>query len=237
MRALVIVRALNEGPVVGGLVGEIARACPGADVLVVDDASTDDTALVARAAGARVVSLPVNVGMCGAVQTGYRLARDEGYDVAVQVDGDGQHPASEVARVLGALLAGDADVVVGSRFAGGDGYRSTPLRRGGIRLTSKILTRLAGRTITDATSGLRAVRRPAILLFAERYPRDYVEVEALLLALRHGLAVDEVPVRMRARVSGRSTITARRSARYGWRVACGLALAMAGRQALRQAAT
>lgn len=237
MRALAIVRALNEGAVVGDLVRDLRRVCPGVDVLVVDDGSTDDTAAVARAAGARVVSLPVNVGMGAAAQTGYRLARDEDYDIALQVDGDGQHPASEAARVLRALLEGDADIVVGSRFAGSGGFRSTPLRRGGIRLVSRAISVLTGHTITDATSGLRAVRRRAMTLFAEQYPQDYVEVESVLLALRHGLVVDETPVTMRPRPVGRSTITAGRSARYGVRVAVGLAAEFSGRRALRQAAT
>lgn len=237
VRALAIVRALNEGAVVGDLVRDLRQTCPAVDVVVVDDGSTDDTAAVARAAGARVVSLPVNVGMGAAAQTGYRLARDEGYDVALQVDGDGQHPASEAARVLGVLLDGDADIVVGSRFAAPGGFRSTPLRRGGIRLASRAISVLTGHTITDATSGLRAVRRPAMALFAESYPQDYVEVESLLLALRHGLMVVETPVVMHPRRVGRSTITAGRSARYGVRVAFGLAAAFTGRRALRQAAT
>ncbi len=236
MRILVIVRALNEGDVVGQVVRGVRRALPDADVLVVDDGSTDATAAHARDAGARVVSLPFNLGMGGAVQTGYRLARDEGYDVALQMDGDGQHPAAAAVRVVETLLAGGADMVVGSRFAGAGGYRSSLLRRGGIRVVSRVLSAVAGCTITDATSGLRAVRAPAVALFAERYPHDYVELESLLLVLSRGLRVAEVPVRMEPRRAGRSTITPARSAAYGVRVALGLAVAFAGRRAARQAA-
>ena len=228
--ALAIVRALDEAATIGGVIDDLRRHCPGVDVLVVDDGSRDATAARARAAGARVVSLPFNLGMGGAVQTGYRLARDEGYARAVQLDGDGQHPAREAARLLRAVGDDGWDMAVGSRFAGGGGYRPGPLRRLGIRALSAVASVALGRTVTDATSGLRAVGRGGIALFAERHPHDYVELETLLLAARHGLRVTEVPVAMRPRAAGRSTITPGRTSVYALRAVLGLAVVMADRR-------
>lgn len=222
-RTLAIVRALNEERTVGDVVADVRAHIPGCVVVVVDDGSTDATAPRARAAGARVVSLPFNLGMGGAAQTGYRIARDEGFDAAVQVDGDGQHPGSEAARVLGALLEGPHDLVVGSRFLEGRGDLSTPARRWGIRIASHLLSAVMGRRVTDATSGLRAVGRRGIALYARSYPCDYVEVEALILAARDGMRVAEVPVTMRAREQGRSTIRPAHALVYGARVAVGAA--------------
>jgi len=231
IKALAIVRALDEAACIGGVVRELRQHCPDLDVVVVDDGSTDDTARVAAAAGARVVSLPFNLGMGGAVQTGYRLARDEGYDVAVQLDGDGQHPAAEAARLVAALREGGADMVVGSRFADGEGYRPPALRRLGIRVLSGVASAVLGRRVTDATSGLKAVGREGIALFAAHHPHDYVEIESLLMAARHGLRVTELPVAMRARTAGRSSITPGRTSVYALRAALGLAVVLAGRRA------
>jgi len=230
-KAVAIVRALDEAASIGGVVRELHRWCPDLDVVVVDDGSADATAALAAEAGARVVRLPFNVGMGGAVQTGYRLARDEGYDLAVQLDGDGQHPAAEAARVVAALRDGGWDMVVGSRFADGAGYRPPVLRRLGIRLLSAVASAVLGRRVTDATSGLKAVGREGIALFAAHHPHDYVEIESLLLAARHGLRVTEVPVTMRARCAGRSTITPGRTSVYALRAALGLAVVLAGRRA------
>ena len=229
-RTLAIVRALNEQGTVGAVVADVRDHIPGCVVVVVDDGSTDATAARARAAGARVVSLPFNLGMGGAAQTGYRIARDEGFDAAVQVDGDGQHPGSEAARVLDALRGGGHDLVVGSRFLEGCGHLSTPARRVGIRVASHLLSAVMGRRVTDATSGLRAVGPRGIALFARSYPCDYVEVEALILAARQGLRVAEVPVTMRARRDGRSTIRPAQALVYGARVAVGAASLAATRR-------
>lgn len=231
MRVLAIVRAYNEQETVADVVEDVRRHVPQAQIVVIDDGSADDTAARAARTGARVVRLPFNLGMGGAAQTGYLMAQREGFDIAVQVDGDGQHPGCEVARVVEALQAADGvDMVVGSRFATPGGDRSTPLRRWGIRLLSRLLTRLLGQTVTDATSGLRAVGPRGIALFARRYPCDYVEVESLLLAARHGLVVREVAVTMLPRQTGRSTIGAAQTAVYGLRVALGVAVVVAGRR-------
>ena len=165
--------AFNEEGSVGAVVEEIRAADEGMDVLVVDDGSRDATAQVARAHGAHVVRLPFNLGIGGAVQTGYRYAREHGFDVAVQVDGDGQHDARELAALLAPVLAGDADLAVGSRFADGSGAYRAPLpRRIGIRLFARTISRITGQRVTDTTSGFRAANRRAIALFAEDYPHD-----------------------------------------------------------------
>lgn len=231
MKVLAIVRALNEEAAVGAVVREVRAALPHADVLVVDDGSWDATAGAAREAGAEVLRIPRNLGMCAAVQRGYRYAVAGGYDAAVQLDGDGQHRAVDAAALLAAVGRLDADVVVGSRFLrrDGAGHRSTPARRAGNRVLSRSLTALSGRRITDATSGLRACGPRGIAVFARRYPRGEVESEALLVAWRNGLTVAEVPVIMRPRHAGRSSIGTRRSAYYGWRAALGLVWLAAGR--------
>lgn len=235
-RVLAIIRAFNEQDTVARVVADVRLHIPYADVVVIDDGSTDDTARRARASAARVVSLPVNLGMGGAAQTGYRIAHAEGYDTAVQVDGDGQHPGHEAARTVAALAAAGVDLMVGSRFAGTDGYRSTTARRFGTRVASRLLSVATGQRFTDVTSGLRAVGPRGIALFAERYPCDYVEAEALFLAARHGLAIAELPVTMRPRTCGRSSIRPMQSAVYGMRMAWGVAALMADRRVPARAA-
>jgi len=148
------------------------------------------------------------------VQTGYKYALERGFDIAVQVDGDGQHDPREIPRLLEPLLGDRADMVVGSRFAPGGGYRGTPLRRVGIHLFAAIVSLLVRARVTDTTSGFRAVNRKAIRLFAHDYPSDYPEVEATVLLVRHGLRMLEVPVQMRVRETGASSITALRSVYY-----------------------
>ena len=211
-RALAIVPALNEGASVGGVIGDLRRA--GLDVLVVDDGSTDDTADAARRAGARVVTLPFNLGIGGAVQTGYLAAVQGGYDVAIQVDGDGQHPADQIPKLLRELQTGEVDLVIGSRFLESTEYRPSRARQLGIRLFAWVVSRIVRVPMTDTTSGFRAAGPRAVQLFARSYPHDYPEVEAVLLATRSGLRVREVPVRMRDRQGGTSSITRGRAVYY-----------------------
>ncbi len=214
MRFLTIVPAYNEETSVGGVVMDIKAACPDADVLVVNDGSTDRTARAATEAGASVVTLPFNMGIGAAVQTGYRYAFRMGYDVAAQVDGDGQHDPCELVKILAPLSDGSADFVVGSRFIEGEGFKSTPMRRVGISLFSRVLSWLTGERLTDPTSGFRVANRKVIRLFAAEYPDDYPEVESLYLVHLAGLKVREVPVAMRPRSGGKSSITPVRSAYY-----------------------
>ena len=212
LRALAIVPALNEGASVARVVSELRGV--GLDVLVVDDGSTDETAAVARRAGARVVSLPFNLGIGGAVQTGYLAALEGGYDAAIQVDGDGQQPAEQVGKLLPHLAAGPCDLVIGSRFLSTTDYRPSRARRMGIGLFAWIVSRIVGVPMTDTTSGFRAAGPRAIRLFARSYPHDYPEVEAVLLASRAGLTVREVSVQMRQRQGGVSSITPLRAGYY-----------------------
>jgi glycosyltransferase involved in cell wall biosynthesis len=214
---LAIVPAYNEEGSIVSTVRDIREHAPDFDVVVVDDGSTDRTAALARGAGARVLRHPFNLGIGGAVQSGYQFALENGYDIAVQVDGDGQHDARHIRELLHHLrTTPDLNLVTGSRFlaADRDGYRSSGTRRIGIRLFGAILSAVTRRRVTDPTSGFRMVDRRGIELFARDYPHDYPEVEAVLLVHAHRLAADEVPVRMRPRQAGVSSINATRSVLY-----------------------
>jgi glycosyltransferase involved in cell wall biosynthesis len=216
VRRIAIVPALNEEDSVGRVIDELRAFDPGLDIVVVDDGSVDATSHVAATKGARVLRLPFNLGIGGAVQTGFRYAFEHDYDVAVRVDGDGQHDPAQLGRVLEPVLRGDADIAVGSRFAadGASGYRSSRTRRIGIRLLARIVSRIVGRRVTDTTSGFQALNREGIALFARDYPHDYPEVEATVMVFRHRLRLVEVPVEMRERGGGRSSITALHSIYY-----------------------
>ncbi len=227
-RVLVIVPALNEADVIASVIADIDASLPDAQIVVIDDGSTDATAAAASAAGARVVRMPFNVGIGSAVQTGFRVADEEGFDIAVQVDGDGQHPADQVPRLIDAI-AGGANYAIGSRFAAPGGYRASIARRGGIVIFARLVSLLAGQRVTDTTSGLRAADREAIRLFAGHYPHDYPEVEAVILAKRNGLRIVEVPVVMRRRATGRSSITPLRSLYYMVKVTLAVLVQFIGR--------
>ena len=214
-RLVAVVPAWNEAGAIGAVVDEIRAFDPRIDVVVVDDASTDETGDVARAHGAKVLALPFNVGIGGAVQTGFRYARDEGYEVAVRLDGDGQHAAAELDKLLAPISAGDADLVIGSRFVDPGGtYRPPFARRMGIRVFARLVSLLGGQEVTDTTSGFSALDRAAIELFATEYPHDYPEVESTLVALKSGLRLAQVQVDMRERQAGTSSITFVRSLYY-----------------------
>jgi glycosyltransferase involved in cell wall biosynthesis len=214
-RLVAVVPAWNEEGAIGRVVDEIKAFDAFATVVVVDDASTDQTALVAEAHGATVLRLLFNVGIGGAVQTGFRYARDEGYDVAVRLDGDGQHDASELGKLLAPIRAGTANLVIGSRFVDPGGrYRPPFARRMGIRVFARLVTLLGGQKVTDTTSGFVALDRVGVELFAREYPHDYPEVEATLIALRSGLRLAQVQVEMRERQAGSSSITFVRSLYY-----------------------
>jgi glycosyltransferase involved in cell wall biosynthesis len=215
LRRIAIVPALNEEHALPAVIAELRAFDPGLDLVVVDDGSIDRTPEVARALGARVLRLPFNLGIGGAVQTGFRYAFENDYDLAVRVDGDGQHDAAQLGRLIAPVLAGVADIVTGSRFASDErGYRSSRARRVGIRLLARVVSRIVGQRVTDTTSGFQALNKHGIALFARDYPHDYPEVEATVMVFRHRLRLVEVPVTMRERGGGRSSITSLRSVYY-----------------------
>jgi glycosyltransferase involved in cell wall biosynthesis len=224
MRALAIVPAWNEDRDLARVIGELRRAVPGWDICVVDDGSSDATAAVARRAGAVVLRLPINLGIGGAVQTGYLWARAHGYEIAAQIDGDGQHDPQYLAGAARPITDGTADVVIGSRYLGPGGFRSSATRRAGTRYLSWFLRLRCGAHITDPTSGFRVAGPRAIELFAADYPSDYPEPEAIALATRHGLRVEEVPVVMRERQHGTSSIGPARTLYYLIKVSLALLL-------------
>lgn len=211
MRSLVIVPAFNEAAAIAATIADIRAGFPEAAIVVVNDGSRDSTSAAARNSGVAVLDLPCNLGIGGSVQAGLKYAVRRGYDIAVQVDGDGQHPAAEIPKLIAPILNGQADVVIGSRFLpGSEGFRSTRERRAGIFLLG-ILNRLFIRQkISDATSGFRAYNREALAILAQAYPRDYPEPEAVVLLARRGFRLLEVPVTMRERQGGTSSI-------HGWR--------------------
>jgi hypothetical protein len=214
LKRIAIVPAYNEERNVGRLLDELRELDPGLDVVVVSDGSTDHTVDVAAASGAHVVALPFNLGIGGAVQTGYRYAWEWGYELAVRLDGDGQHDPAELPALVAPIAAGDADLVVGSRFAGAGGYRSSAARRIGIRILARAVSLIAGQRLTDTTSGFQACNRRAIAVYAGELPHDYPEVEGMVLAIRNHVRIVEVPVTMREREHGHSSIGALASIYY-----------------------
>jgi glycosyltransferase involved in cell wall biosynthesis len=214
MKIIIIVPAYNEEKSLHGVVQDLRNHVPDADILVVNDGSRDRTEMVARDLGVKVLGLPFNLGIGGAMQTGYRYAERNGYDIAIQFDGDGQHVASEVKELCVGLQQGRADIIVGSRFLQPGDYRPSFFRKLGILIFSVVLSAILRMRVTDTTSGFRAANRRVIEFFARSYPEDYPEVESLVLLHRAGMTMGEVPVVMRDRMEGRSSITPIRSAYY-----------------------
>jgi Glycosyltransferases involved in cell wall biogenesis len=222
---MVVLPALNEQDSVARVVREVRAAQPTATILVVDDGSTDATAERASRAGASVMRLPFNLGVGGAMRAAYRYARECGFSFVVQVDADGQHDPAEIENLLAVR---DADVVIGSRFAGRGDYPVRGPRRWAMRLLSVALSSIVGTTVKDPTSGFRLVNHRALALFAEHYPEEYLgdTVEALVIAHRAGLRITQVAVAMRPRQSGTASTNPVRSAVYLVRVVVAVALAL-----------
>lgn len=212
---LIFIPAYNEQETVGQVVRSIRSQLPTVDVLVVDDGSTDGTAATARSAGARVASLPFNQGLGAALHTGYLVAFREGYQYCAHLDADGQHPVSELQRLLSAVWENRCDLALGSRYHSDQeklpaAYQPTRARRVGISLFRALLAFTSGRHFTDTTSGLRAASHRAIALFAHRYQPDFGELESLQRSVREGLRIEELPVLMLPRIAGKSKIGAYR---------------------------
>jgi glycosyltransferase involved in cell wall biosynthesis len=214
MKILIIVPAYNEEASLPGVIRDLREHIPAAEVLVINDGSRDATVRVARKMGVKVVDLPFNLGIGGAVQAGYRYAERNGYDIAVQFDGDGQHLAVEVNKLIEPIVTKQVDLVVGSRFLTTGGYKAPVFRKLGIGIFSFVLSRILDMTVTDSTSGFRAGNRRVIEFFARNYPDDYPEVESLVLLHKMNMRMVEVSTTMRERTGGKSSITPIRSIYY-----------------------
>ncbi|MBM7830033.1 glycosyltransferase involved in cell wall biosynthesis [Agromyces cerinus] len=227
-QTLIVVPAFNEEGSVEAVLGEISAALPGVAVVVVDDGSQDATAAHARDAGATVLQLPFNLGVGGAMRTGFKYAREAGFEIVVQIDADGQHDPALVADLIEHLDSSDADIVIGARFAGKGDYQVRGPRRWAMSFLAGVIGRISGTRLTDTTSGFKAIGPRALALFADHYPAEYLgdTVEALVIAARAGLKIEQVPVAMRARQAGEPSHHPVKAAVYLLRaiVALGLSL-------------
>lgn len=213
MKILAIVPAFNEEQNLHRL-AELFKDIRNVDVVIINDCSKDSTSKIAKEIGFQVIDLPSNLGIGGAVQTGYKYAEKHGYDIAIQVDGDGQHNPSYIEGLIQPLLKGEADLVIGSRYLEKQGFQSSMIRRFGIKYFTYLIHILQKRKITDPTSGFRACNRRVIELFSKRYPLDYPEPESIVYLLRNKFSIKEVPVVMNERHGGVSSINPLKSIYY-----------------------
>lgn len=214
MKKLIIIPAYNESASIEKTVLNIQENAPTFDYIVVNDCSTDNTLAICREKGFPVLDLPMNLGIGGAVQTGYLYAYENGYDAAVQVDGDGQHDPAFLNEMAVYLEEHDLDMVIGSRFIEKEGFQSSRARRMGIVYFSRLIKMMTGKVVTDPTSGLRMAGKKVIRNFAENYPKDYPEPESVVSILRKGMKVKEIPVVMKERQGGVSSISMSKSIYY-----------------------
>lgn len=222
LKTLIIIPAFNEEGSIEKVVNNLVEKFPEYDYLVINDGSTDHTQSICNNNKYQVVNLVINMGIGGAVQTGYRYARDNHYDIAVQIDGDGQHDVSYLKEMIRPIEEGQADIVIGSRFLEKEGFQSTQIRRVGINFLSLLGKMLTGVRVRDITSGYRVVNAKFIHIFALDYPADYPEPEAMVIAAVHGGKIKEYPVVMHERKAGESSITMKKSIYY----MCKVTLAM-----------
>jgi glycosyltransferase involved in cell wall biosynthesis len=211
---MILVPAYNEEGAIVGVVQEIQSSMPGVPVLVIDDASNDSTAGLARDAGASVMSVPHHLGLGGCVQAGYKLAHELGFRYVIRVDGDGQHDPRDIPAVFNVLRQSGCQMVIGSRYVNGDGKHTSFSRGVAIHLFRLVLRPILGKTVHDPTSGFVGVNREALALFSRSFPLEYPEIEALVVLQRKHFTFAEVPARMRPRTTGRSSITAVKSVYY-----------------------
>lgn len=214
MKILAVIPAYNEEKTITAVIKEIRLYNPEIDILVINDGSTDNTLKVVKSAGAMVINLPNNLGIGGAVQTGYIYANRRDYDIVIQVDGDGQHDPKDLQKLVSVIENNDADLVIGSRFLEKTDYESSFMRSLGIRFFSKLVSLLCGKNYYDTTSGYRAANKKAIELFSKYYPKDYPEVETIVYASKKGIRIQEVSVEMNQRQGGKSSITPLKSIYY-----------------------
>lgn len=214
MKKIAIIPAYNEKDNIESTINDIIDNAPDFDYVVINDCSKDDTVNICLKKGFNVINLPINLGIGGAVQTGYIYAYEHGYDIAVQFDGDGQHDAKYLKNMSDYLVNNNCDMVIGSRFIDKEGFQSSALRRMGIHYFTWLIKMLSGKTITDPTSGMRICNRKTISMFAEEYPRDYPEPESTMRLLRHKRKVEEIPVVMKERKEGKSSISSFKNSFY-----------------------
>ena len=196
MKKIIIIPAYNEEENIEKTVNAIQKSAQGFDYVIINDCSIDNTRKICEEKGFNIVNLPINLGIGGAVQTGYKYAYENGYDVAVQVDGDGQHDPEFLSTMAEYLIEHRVDMVIGSRFIEKKGFQSSITRRMGIKFFSGLIKVLTGKTITDPTSGLRMIGRNVMEIFSQDYPRDYPEPESIVAVLRKNMKIEEIPVVM-----------------------------------------
>ncbi len=219
---LIIIPAFNEEAAIGPVVHEIQEIVPGVPVLVINDASADATVMAARSAGADVLSLPHHLGLGGAVQAGYRLAYELGYEYVIRLDGDGQHDPRYIPKIYDELLTSECEMVIASRFVDGEFAPSSFLRGVGIRVFRLVLRPILGKPVRDPTSGYVGVNRAALQVFSKSFPLEYPEIETLVVLQRKAFRFVEIPCEMRRRMAGRSTITPIKSLYYIFHVLMGV---------------
>lgn len=224
-KRLVIIPAYNEEGNIVKTVSDVQKNAPSFDYIIINDCSTDNTLQVCREHGYQVLSLPCNMGIGGGVQTGYLYASRNGYDYAVQFDGDGQHNAEYLEEMAEQMEAKGLDMLIGSRYIQKEGFQSSGLRRMGIKYFTGLIRLVTGTTITDPTSGMRMVNSDVIQLFAKDYPKDYPEPESVVTLLKKGRKVEEIPVRMNAREEGNSSISAIKAVYYMIKVSLAILIA------------
>ena len=224
MNALIIIPAYNEEDNIEAVIENLRFNCSNSDYIVINDCSTDNTKEILKTSHIEYIDLPVNLGIGGGVQIGYRYALEHDYDIVIQFDGDGQHDAAYIKDLIAPIEAGETDVAIGSRFITKKGFQSSFLRRFGISFLSNLIYVLCGLRVKDVTSGMRAVNRKMIEEYAHNYAQDYPEPEAILTAGLMKAKVVEVPVQMRERQGGTSSINALRSAYYMIKVSLALVM-------------
>jgi len=216
-RVLVVIPAHNEEQSLPGTLAELKARAPDVDILVVDDGSHDRTRVVARDAAVPAVRHPINLGVGAALQTGFRYAVDHDYDIAVQLDADGQHDPAWLEALLAPVIAGACDVSIGSRYVERTGYRAPVMRRLGMFLFSGVVRLALGRSITDTTSGYRAYARNVMEVCQHDFPKDFPDAPLLIMLARRGFRLLEVPVQMRERQAGQSFYTLGKSLYYPYK--------------------
>lgn len=214
IKPLIIIPAYREAENIEKLVDNIIENYPQYDYIIINDGSKDETAAICRRRGYRFLDLPINLGIGGAVQTGYKYAQRNGYKIAIQIDGDGQHDVAQLDKVIEPIVRGEAEVTIGSRFLEKQGFQSSSMRRFGIHFLSSLIWVCTGKKILDVTSGYRAVNRRFIEIYAENYPSDFPEPEAIVAAVMHRGTIKEVPVVMQERKAGTSSIHTWKSVYY-----------------------